>query len=149
MPGLRSHVPRHLDVAHHFANLDELRGTRVRVSFETPAFRPPIRLVVIADVAEQQTGSGLVDDQPQAATDPHRPEVLVLGPVHPVELHPRLSGIDLQIERRCLRGPLLLARELCETLGERIGYPKEHLLKSRVGVPSSPPPKPISGNCRR
>ena len=67
---LRRHVPRHLDVAHHFANLDELRGTRVRVPFEPPAFRPPIRLVVFPHVAEQETGCRLVDDHPQTATDP-------------------------------------------------------------------------------
>ena len=38
-----------------------------------------------------------------------------------MELQARLCRIELQIERRSLGGPLLLAGQLCEALGERIG----------------------------
>ena len=44
-----------------------------------------------------------------------------------MELRPRLRGIDLQIERRRLRGPLLLAIQPGEALRKGIGYAKVHV----------------------
>ena len=83
---LSGDVARDLDFAHHLADLDELRRTGVRMLFKPPALRPPIRVVVHADIAEQEIGRCLVRNHAHALTDPHRPEVLVPGPVHPMKL---------------------------------------------------------------
>ena len=47
-------VARDLDLPHDLADLDELRRSGVRMLFEVPAFRPAIRVVVLADIAEQR-----------------------------------------------------------------------------------------------
>ena len=75
------HIPRHPNLASSLADLDELRSARRRMPFQPPSFGPLVRRVVMVDVAEQEAGSGPVDDEPDVATDPHGPEVLVLRPV--------------------------------------------------------------------
>ena len=59
---LRGDVARDLNLAHHLADLYELRRTDVRVLFKPPAFRPAIGVVVLPDVAEQEVGGRLVHD---------------------------------------------------------------------------------------
>jgi hypothetical protein len=88
-------VLRHLDFEHLLANLDDLHRPGLRVALDSPAFGPLVRLVVMIHVAEQQAGIGLVDDQPNVAADPHRPEVLVLRSVQLVEPHPRIRRVHL------------------------------------------------------
>ena len=100
------------------------RATVAEVSWPEQALGPAIRIVVLADIAEQEIGRCLVRNHWHALSNPHRPEVLVPGPVHPMELQSRSRRIELQIERRRLRGPLLLAVQLAGLSGERIGDPK-------------------------
>ena len=76
---------------------------------------------MVADVAEQQARLGPVDDQPDVAADPHRPEVLVLRLVELVELQPGLRRVDLQVEGRRLDGLLLVAGQAGEAVGEGVG----------------------------
>ena len=71
-----------------------------RMPFQPPSFGPLIGGVVMIDVAEEEAGSGPVDDQPDVATDPNGPEVLVLRPVDLVQLQPRMRRVHLQVERR-------------------------------------------------
>ena len=78
------------------------------------------------DVAEQEAGSGPVDDQPDVATDPHGPEVLVLRPVDLVQLQARVRRVHLQVERRCLHRLLLVTGQLRETVGEGVGDSELH-----------------------
>ena len=78
---LGADVARDFDLAHHLTDLDKLRRTGVRMLFKPPALRPAIRIVVVADISEQEIGRRLVHDHAHALTDPHRPEVLVPGPV--------------------------------------------------------------------
>ena len=59
-------ITRDLDLAHHFADLDELRRTGVGMLFEAPAFRPAIRIVVLPDITEQEIGRRLVHDHAHA-----------------------------------------------------------------------------------
>ena len=131
-------VARDLDLAHHLADLDELRRSGVRMLFKEPALSPAIRIVVLPDIAEQEIGRRLVHNHAHAVVDPNRPEVLVPGPVHPMELQSRLRRIELQIERRRLRGPLLRAVQLCEALSKGIGYAELHVFRFRVEVAVAP-----------
>ena len=78
------------------------------------------------DVAEQEAGSGPVDDQPDVATDANGPEVLVLRPVDLVQLQPRMRRVHLQVERRGLDGPLLVTGQLGQAVGERVGDAELH-----------------------
>ena len=119
-------VARHLDLTHNLANLDELRRAGVLMLFETPPFRPAIRGVVVSDIAEQEIGRRLVHYHAHAAIHPNRPEVSVPGPVDAMELQTRLRRIELQIERRRLRGPLLLAGQLGEAVSKGDGYAEVH-----------------------
>ena len=125
-------VARNLDLAHDLADLDELRRARARMLFDAPAFRPAIRIVVLSDVAEQEVGRRLVHDHAHPTIDPNRPEVLVPGPLHSMELHPRLRRIELQIERRRLGGPLFLARQLRQAIRKTCrlyGIPRQPWLR--------------------
>ena len=63
--------------------------------FQSPSFGPLIRGVVMIDVAEQQAGGGAVDDQPDVATDPNGPEVLVLRPVDLLQLQAQMRWVPL------------------------------------------------------
>ncbi len=40
-------------------------------------FGPAISIIVVAHIGEQQTSASLVDDNPDVATDAHRPEIRV------------------------------------------------------------------------
>jgi hypothetical protein len=75
-----------------------------------------------------------VDDQPDVAVDAHRPEVLVLRPVQLVELHPRVGGVELEVEGRGLHGLLLFAGQLGEAVGEGVGDAELHMELRPPGV---------------
>ena len=109
-------VARDLDLTHDLTDLDELRRTGVRMLFKTPAFRPAIRVVAVADLAQQEIGRRLVHDHAHALVDPNRPEVLVPSAIYPMELQSRLRRIELKNECIRLRGPLLLAVQPGEAL---------------------------------
>ena len=72
----------------------------------------------------QQAVGGLVNDQPDVSTDAHRPEVPVPRLVELVKLHPRVGGVELEIERRRLDRLLLIAGQPCEAVVEGIGDAK-------------------------
>jgi hypothetical protein len=67
-----------------------------------------------------------VNDQPDVAIHPHRPELFVLRLVQLMETHAGIGRIELQVERRRLDGLLLLASEPGEAVGEGVGDPKFH-----------------------
>ena len=64
---------------------------------------------MVGDVAEQQARCDFVDDKPNVATDPNRPEIRVFSPIQLVKLHTRMGRIQLQIEGGGLDRLLLLA----------------------------------------
>ena len=59
-----------------------------------------------------------MDYQPDIATDPNRPEVLVLRLIELMETHSRVGRVDLQIEGRRLDGLLLIAGQSSKTVSE-------------------------------
>ncbi len=126
------YIPWDLNLTNRLADLDELRSSCRRMPFQPPSFRPLIRGVVMIDVAEQQAGSRAVDDQPDVATDPNGPEVLVLRPVDLVQLQARMRRVHLQVERRGLDRLLLVAGQPGEAVGEGIGDAELHPSRSMV-----------------
>ena len=120
------HIPRHTNLADRLADFDELRSARCRMPLQSPTLGPLVRRVVMIDVAEQEAGSGPMDDQPDVATDPNGPEVLVLRPVDLVQLQPRMRRVHLQVERRRLDGPLLVTGQLGQAVGEGVGDAELH-----------------------
>src|SRR5690606_26538743 len=87
---------------------------------------PLIGLVVVIDIAEQQTASGLVDDQANVAADAHRPEVRVFGSVELVKAHAVADGIHLQIEGSGLCRLLFISGQAGKTGGEGVGDAEFH-----------------------
>lgn len=106
------------------AHLDPLRGSRRRMRFQSTAFRPLVRLVVMIDVAQQKAVRAHVHDQPDVAAHAHRPEVLVARLVQLVKAHARVGRVQLQIEGGRLDGLLLVAGEPGEARGEGVGDAK-------------------------
>ena len=119
-------VARHLDLADGFAHLDDLRGARARVALDHPALGPLVRSVVVVRVAEQQARVGPMHDQAQIAADARRPEVPVFALVDAVELRAGVCRVELQVEGRGLRRPLLVRGQPGEARRERVGDPELH-----------------------
>ena len=68
------------------------------------------------------------------ASRPHRREILVARLVELVELHPRVGGVELEIERRRLDRFLLLARQPREAVGEGVGDAEIHFCVFLTGT---------------
>ena len=96
----------------------------MRLQFPPP--RPVVGLVMVVDVAEQQTGRRLVHDDRDVRIHTHRLEVLVLRFVQLVELQSRCRQIHLEVKGRGLDGFLLLSRETGEAIGEGVGDEEVH-----------------------
>ena len=129
------HIPRHPNLTHRLADLDELRRPRRGMPFHSPTLGPLIRRVVMVHVAEQEARRGPVHDQPDVATDPNRPEVLVLRPIDLMQLQPRMRRVHLQVERRGLDCLLLVAGQPGEAVGEGIGDAELHQVCISTGTP--------------
>lgn len=69
-----------------------------------------------------------MNDQPDIATDPYRPEVGILGAVELVKAHAGVGRVYLQIEGRGLDHLLLFAGQLGEAVGEGVGDAEFHQL---------------------
>src|SRR5260370_12257877 len=52
------------DFPNRLSNLNELRGASLRMRLQLPPLCALIRLIVVIDVAEQETVIGLVDNEP-------------------------------------------------------------------------------------
>jgi hypothetical protein len=107
------------------------------------AFRPLIGLVVVIGVAQHQAVFEAVDDQPEVARHPHRPEVLVLHLVELVEAHAGVGGVDLQFQRRQPDGLLLVVRQPRKAFNEGRGDAEFHWLtpSGRMSRKRHPPPR--------
>src|SRR6266516_3150184 len=101
--------------------------------FQFSPFRPVISIVVVADIAEQEARSALVNDQPDVAAYSHRPKVFVPHLIELVEAHAGIGRIELQVERRRLDGLLLVAGQSGEAVGECVGDAELHPLLPRCG----------------
>ena len=108
------------------ANLHQLRSTRFWMRFQFPSLGPGVCLVVMIHVAEQQTAQRFVHDQADVGADAHRPEVLVLGLVDLVQLHPGVDRIKLQVEGSGLDGFLLVSGQTGEAVGKSVGDAEVH-----------------------
>ena len=119
---------------------------------QPPPLGPLIRGVVMVHVAEQEARRGPVDNQPDVAADPGRPEALVLRPLDLVQLQPRPGRVHLQVERGGLDRLLLVAGQLRETVGERVGDAELHVLQRKrksSGETRNPTPRKtsVAGQC--
>lgn len=114
-----------LDALTHFDDLDR---ARLGMRLDAPALRPRIGFVVVVDIGEQQARLGLVDDDPDVAADPGRPEIRVLRLVDAMQLQTGVGRIDLHVEGRRLHGLLVLSRKPGQRVGERGGDEEIHVL---------------------
>ena len=122
----RLHIDRHDDLLDRLADFHELRGTGLGMGFQLAPLGPVVSLVVVIDVTEQQAALRLVNDEPEVAAHPHRPEVFVLRLVELVKAHPRTRGIHLQVKGRRLNSFLLVAGQAREAVGESVGDAEIH-----------------------
>jgi len=88
----------------------------------------------MADVAQQQALIRPVYDDAEVAAHADGPEVLVLGPVELVELHPRIGRIHLKVERRRLGGSLLIARQASKAIGDCAGNAEFRVTQSNPSI---------------
>ena len=131
-------VLRYLDLADGLPHLDDLGRARPGVTLEPAALGPLVGSIVVVGVAEQEARSHLVNDEPQVAGDARRPEVLVLAVVDAVHLDAGVRRVQLQVEGRCLRGLLLVRRQLREAVGEGVRDPELHQSTRNTFITSSP-----------
>lgn len=114
------------DFPNGLTHLDQLSRPGPRVTFDSPPLCPSVSRIVVIDVAQQQTGIGLMDDHPDIASGADRPKVGILAAVDAMKLHPGIDRIHLQIESGCLNRLLLIAGQTCEAVGECIGDSELH-----------------------
>ena len=86
------------DLLDPLAHLDDLDRAGARMRLDPPPLGPGIGVVVMIDIGDQHRLAGLVDDQPDVAVDPRRPEVRVLALVDPVQLETVAARVHLQVE---------------------------------------------------
>jgi hypothetical protein len=94
---------------------------------QLPPLGPVIGLVVVVDVAEKEACIAFMNDQPNIAARPHRPEVLVSRFIELVEAHAGVGGVDLQVESGRFDGFLLLAGQASEAISESVGDTEVHV----------------------
>jgi hypothetical protein len=68
-------------------------------------------------------------DQPDVVAHSDRPKFLIPRLVEPVEIHPRLCGVHLEVERRHLDGLLFVAGQTGKAVGERISDTEFHHIR--------------------
>jgi hypothetical protein len=78
-----------LDPLPHFHDLD---GPSARVRFDPAALGPGVGIVVVADICQEEARLGLVDDDPDVATDPYRPEMWIARTLDAVEAQAWAAG---------------------------------------------------------
>lgn len=115
-----------------FTDLYELCGTGGRMGLQLAPCRPVVVLVVVIDVAQQETALCLMDNEPDIRANTDGPEVLVLCRVERVEAHARIRRVDMEIEGGGLYGLLLVAGEAGEAIGEGVGDAELHGASSEV-----------------
>jgi hypothetical protein len=96
------------------------------VRLNPAARRPGVSVVMAPDIGDQHALACLVNDQPDVAVDPRRPEVGVLAVVEAMQLKPVAGRVHLQIEDARLHGLLVKAAEPIEGGGEGVGDQKVH-----------------------
>jgi hypothetical protein len=77
-------------------------------------------------ITEQHADGGPMNDQPDIATHPDRPEVLILWLVEPMELHSRILRIQLKIKGCGFYKLLFLAGKFSQAIGKSIGDKEVH-----------------------
>ena len=73
------------ELLHPLSDLDELHGAGGRMPLDLAPLGPPVGLVVVVYMHQQQASLGTMDDEPNVGIDPNRPEIRVFGPVELVE----------------------------------------------------------------
>jgi len=99
---------------------------------QLPPLSPVVGFVMVIHIAEQQAALCLVDDEPDVAARPHRPEVLVLCLVELVEAHSWTRGIYLQVKSRGLDGFLFVTCQAREAVSEGVGDSEVHETSVKV-----------------
>ena len=122
----RLDVARDDDLLHSLAYLHQLRSAGARMRLQLATLSPRVGRIVMTHIGEEQAARRPVDDQPHIAADADRPEVLVLGLVQFVELHPQRGRVHLKIKCRRLDGLRLVARQLRQAIGEGVGDSEVH-----------------------
>ncbi len=111
---------------YRFANLDQLRRAGCRMGLKLALLRPVIGFVMVSHITEQQAGITPMDNQPNIAIDPYRPEALILRFVELMKTHSGAGGVKLEVKGRHLDGLLILVGELSEAIGEGVGDKEVH-----------------------
>ena len=93
---------------------------------------------MVTDIAEQQAGVGLVQDQPQIAAHAHGSEVGVASPLELVQLQAGLGRIHLQVKGRGLYRLLFLIRQPGKAVDECIRDTELHQSTLNTFMTSSP-----------
>ena len=115
-----------LDLANGFADLDDLGSTSDGMGFDLAARGPVVGGIVMVDVAEHHAALNTMEDQPDIATSPGRPEVLVLDVVEPVALQARVGRVDLEIKSGELGRFLLITAEFVQAGLKAVGEEESH-----------------------
>src|SRR5437016_12957578 len=93
---------------------------------QLPPLGPLVSLIVVIDIAKQETVCGSMNDKADVFADAYRIELGIPWLVELVELQAGLRRIQLKIECSSLNGFLLLARHPGEAVGKRIRDPEFH-----------------------
>ena len=77
------------------SHLYQLGSAGLGMGLQLASFCPPVRLVVVVDVAEHEAALGPVDNDPDVAANPDGPEVAVSRAIKPVELQAWTGRVHL------------------------------------------------------
>jgi hypothetical protein len=120
------------DFFHALAHLDDLNGAGARMRLNAAAFRPRIRVVMVADIGDQQALAGFVDDQSNVAIDARRPEIEVLALVDAMQLQTVAGWVHLKIEDTRLHRLLVQAGQAVERSSEGVRDQEVHRATPRT-----------------
>jgi len=84
-----------MNLLHGLPYLNQLRCTGFGMGFQLAPLCPVVGLVVMINITQEQAIGSFVDDQPNIAAHPYRPEILVPCLVELVKAHAGIGRVDL------------------------------------------------------
>ena len=120
------HIGGNANFLHGLADFNQLCRTGFGMGFQLAPLGPLVCLVMVIDIAKKQAIPCFVDDQPNIAARPNRPEILVPYIIDFVKTHTRIGRIDLEIKGCGFDYLLFVTGEFGEAVGEGICDSKLH-----------------------